>query len=1496
MRALWVLLASVCTATSVTEVRKATSPRVADYFVEDDPVSVPAHPSSFVQVGSKGICCAEATAEATRTAGVVTTLDGEAASAYSDVEVAQGTVETDGRGALASAKSAAEAKDTFTQSEIDSYKEQSTNKYNEIKNGPNEAKKLATALFKEDEKNLRANEKSWDDKLSKEESDYSKFISQSEKKQSNFMKVAEKDLKSMQKAASSWQKSFEKKEQKNAKAFNSALKKEEAKSTSEQEGYKEAVREQQATLGDLSEEIDGLSEDISGLVEKLLEGSGGQGVASALEYAAEIESRFYGKMDMDFERMEATHVVALASASDEISEMFEECLGELAEAGAEADESLAEEEQNAVRYLSKLSETMMVMEKKLGMAFKAQSRGLKKVERSESAVSAALSESKDNVEKRISKMTDEIQKRGDELGDELSTMLEQKVSLFSESLKNTHSALNSYVEKSGSSVENNALVNIAKVNQANERSLQSAISEVEHTHERTDEIKVKVDADNKMVEKVTALADTVQQRIAGYANLYASLEEKANLALAEAEKKSDETAEKLSKMTTDATGLLQKALTDAMAEASRGQAALQEQVTEASKAMDLSLSQIVEASDLFSRRVGEGSRHVKVNLGEAHEVIKTIERLMEELRKTTTESQQEAENYAGSLDMTMQEMRDALMASSKTEFEDNNNFVMSAIEGMSHKVAGTIGRFYDASQKVAAGAEETITDTAAKDAERAKYANQRLAQLAAEYGSEETAIKGADQFWAEHEESMGRFRGVMANFTANQENWKKMQEEFGSELSKEVEEKTAKMEAADEQDLEDMSAKVSGMVLDAKQTLKDAQAEGEAKVADDERVIEQTLDAANGQFVNVNKQVGQFKQFVQADSTGKDELTRAQRAVQALVAEGAKRVEEAGALDKNFAQAQSDVIATVNAETMSRDQAWAAAGSTIRDEVAGLKSADRARTAKMRKNLLDAGAQITAEERKSEAADAEVQDKIMGTEQGMATDAQKMGAEIRGQQNRISDEERQELKAVEEQGMVDEQASAQQKARSAELNRDIAGEAMNVEFEVRDAEASLNAILGGVDASAQRELTQEQLDQLSKLMASAQNAAMQKEGEVGQAAQALVDRMAQIMRSSEVGEEMLKKQISDAGNSVTTALQEAADVLADTKSSVGGVVSEGTEMVDEIEHGMNQHIDDLKMKFSHAAEDMERATKVGEYQGEEALHKVLTVVNNAQKQTDRLLLQTHDVLTPQMQKWRDNVEAIFSSLGLELDMERIEAQYQEGLANDTGDILSAEEQVEFEAHKIKKAMQEKQDAIRKRLSEMIRQVELDESLSEDEKRKRISSLKAMAGKATYQLMTETRRLLAGQGKVVKEIEEDLAELDSLAARADLLAKGGGGADAQRMMLQIMEKLKSKLGTLRHWINSGEVGSKPSLLEVEAGQSRLDEELRRAVARELALKAASVGMHTELQQDVAAANTTMSGQLAALAEETEQEDSALEHEDKGWDSVMQLIPKLIPTQA
>merc|ERR1719316_932329 len=122
-------------------------------------------------------------------------------------------------------------------------------------------------------------------------------------------------------------------------------------------------------------------------------------------------------------------------------------------------------------------------------------------------------------------------------------------------------------------------------------------------------------------------------------------------------------------------------------------------------------------------------------------------------------------------------------------------------------------------------------------------------------------------------------------------------------------------------------------------------------------------------------------------------------------------------------------------------------------------------------------------------------------------------------------------------------------------------------------------------------------------------------------------------------------------------------------------------------------------------------------------------------------------------------------------------------------------------------MMDKKAAIQNQLRDMMRQIEMDESLSEAEKKERIKKLQDAAAKATFELMAQTRRVLSGQGKVVRDIEEDLAALDSLAARAAMLASGAhGGAEAQKMMAQIMEELRGKISKLRHWITSGDVGA------------------------------------------------------------------------------------------
>ena len=144
-------------------------------------------------------------------------------------------------------------------------------------NLPAEYERDATQTFRDDESALRTMEKSWDKKLTEEENEFGKFIPSAEKKQQTFMKKFRKDLKALRKTQSTWVKGFEKTVAKDTKTYEKQADKIVSKEEKKLDKYRDTVRTQQATVGELEGEMDTMTEDISGLLERLLEGSGGQG-------------------------------------------------------------------------------------------------------------------------------------------------------------------------------------------------------------------------------------------------------------------------------------------------------------------------------------------------------------------------------------------------------------------------------------------------------------------------------------------------------------------------------------------------------------------------------------------------------------------------------------------------------------------------------------------------------------------------------------------------------------------------------------------------------------------------------------------------------------------------------------------------------------------------------------------------------------------------------------------------------------------------------------------------------------------------------------------------------------------------------------------------------------------------------------------------------------------------------------------------------------------
>jgi hypothetical protein len=541
-------------------------------------------PMALPETETAGIDGAEARDMARDTAGWVSSVNSLGETAYGEAVGHWGTVHDNAETALTDAATAAKAKMAYTNSLVNSYKTIQAIGYTSIKNGPAVEKTRASALFKEDEKALKGNEDVWDAKLSAEERAFTKFISASSKTHSKFLKEAEKNLKALVKEKAAWKKATDKIVEKGGKEFEKHLRKEKNKYDKEREKFKEQTANEQAGQTELGQELEQFATELEKQIGALLEGQDGDGVGSALAYAETFDAGVHHRMDHSLEKFEASHVVELASMADELEEALVATLEEIEERGSEMDDGLENAAMDAKRELTKLRENQKIAGMKLVMDSKSQNRDLKKAQRSKGRIESALSTAADGVDKDLGRLVDDVRKNGEMVGDVLAKTLEQKVTLFQDSLRSVHNALAMKLEKRGGDIQNGAMVALAKLQGENDREASGAIADLERTLDSTDKSRVSAAADERTTDNIARLGLEVQKGLGGFAEESEAMEAGAAKALQQGESEAGHVAEKLSGIESSATTSLRKGLTEALAAASHGQTQLQEKVMDASKA------------------------------------------------------------------------------------------------------------------------------------------------------------------------------------------------------------------------------------------------------------------------------------------------------------------------------------------------------------------------------------------------------------------------------------------------------------------------------------------------------------------------------------------------------------------------------------------------------------------------------------------------------------------------------------------------------------------------------------------------------------------------------------------------------------------------------------------------------------------------------------------------------------------------------------------------
>merc|ERR1719272_1327287 len=136
-------------------------------------------------------------------------------------------------------------------------------------------------------------------------------------------------------------------------------------------------------------------------------------------------------------------------------------------------------------------------------------------------------------------------------------------------------------------------------------------------------------------------------------------------------------------------------------------------------------------------------------------------------------------------------------------------------------------------------------------------------------------------------------------------------------------------------------------------------------------------------------------------------------------------------------------------------------------------------------------------------------------------------------------------------------------------------------------------------------------------------------------------------------------------------------------------------------------IDLVQQSTDRTKGDVDRAMNLAKYQGDDAVKGVLNVIGESQKETEKLLAHKNNVIVPETSAWREEIQRVFESMGMGLDMERIARLAAESMAaeGENGSILTAEQEIDLKVRKLQEELAAKTKAIMDRAAAMIAEIE-----------------------------------------------------------------------------------------------------------------------------------------------------------------------------------------------
>jgi len=1135
------------------------------------------------------------------------------------------------------------------------------------------------------------------------------------------------------------------------------------------------------------------------------------GLEPAIERASEMGNTFYDRSVDKIEMVEHGATIRLSNMDDLLSDKMKESGVQQATAIQAADTKLGNIAKEGEGLVDQFVDKTSDLGRTLGEKIREEARGKAMIDKEMAKAESGLNGATETAGRAVLKMKDTIHTKMDAYDKFTSEKLGETDKTQIAYVDTRENKLMKTMEMENSQINSDNAVMAKRIAQEFNSEVATSVSAANIERQKLSNIELtaqKVSSSLGTVSKgVQVLEDNVNGLPAIASKTKAAAEDAVNTVEQEIASAEDKTAANL----VSANNFIQSQVADSQDLMGKSKVQYVDTLTQRTQSTTEAINELVAAARAHEHSVEGKARPVVTGLNEANKKIEDIRIAMKAAVEQGTAIKKTALNSLDAVVSDADNARSKAEGIAREKLAESQKHADVAIrharESMDEKLAAQSERFKGGVEQQNYLFDQTKTHLSQRQRDQVGHMNNLGASLTAE---QERIQRLSIEIPAAQENRMrsiatleNKINGIRQKASGDRMEFKdKFDEDLGAAHNKFL----LDSKWATEDFEKNINSKVTAATAESLSERKGALEYLEDSSADVDRILE----GSGKKLATVQNQEKEFAAFVasrdfsKSGSQAGSAQKKAESALQILTDSEMQRVKLHNELAHEAASVEQDIVAQAHGADADGAKSLLFVGEQVEGGLAKSRTDAEAGRTTLRSELGQADGRISNTVGSMQATELALRRQLAAGSAGVKRDLDAGQAIVYREAAVLQGDERKEMEQLAQQRMRDTADRQKSESDADGVDRDLQGQSNAIKGEVSRVNQAMGAAIHALDPSAHLQMSEKELQHLKDMEGKANVLIQRKVMELENSGASAVGGANKALEDAKDEEGALNGEIKEHAKKIFSEFSTVSGRTWDAERDSHAMVDEMTALISELTGDTHKRITGVNEDMAATKGDVDAAMELEKYQGEDAIKKVIAIVDGAQKTTDALEFQKTNVIQPDVAAWRKEIEQVFESMGMGLDMERIARLAAESMAREKegGSILTAEQEMHLKIQQLTQELADKTQAIRDEASRMIAEIEAMSHLSREEKDRRIAAIKKKADEDAMALMKKYKALIAEQRSAGHSIDEDLRKLQGIMDRAKMLASSHDGSEAShKLVLQLQAELSRKMKEMRErWLS------------------------------------------------------------------------------------------------